>query len=267
MLTGSNDGSVRIWDGIFEANDELSRSKPSLVSSFFAAPDIVSDQRYSSGLVLEFQQCGGQLIAGGNTKTIRCWDIATEQCRNTFDSKTGASLTTLTTAWNYDAIGGYSGIGPDIVVAGYGNGSLRVFDTRLRNGEPDSNLNDGRTSASRRRWRYSEFDEHTSWIVDLSFTNYGGRYEVNIFLNVCLRIYVIISFFLYRNRVTQNHRLQSVLGGIWLCCRQHQILGLTLLFQHSFTGAQNADDRARSTFQCPYVCNWVSGTVHKSHVT
>mmetsp|Transcript_1160 Transcript_1160/g.2189 ORF Transcript_1160/g.2189 Transcript_1160/m.2189 type:complete len:1924 (+) Transcript_1160:412-6183(+) len=178
LLTGSNDGSVRIWDGIFEVNDELSRSKPSLVSSFFAAPDIVSDQRYSSGLVLEFQQCGGQLIAGGNTKTIRCWDVATEQCRNTFDSKTGASLTTLTTAWNHDFIGGYAGISPDIVVAGYGNGSLRVFDTRSRNGGPESSLNNSRTSASRRRWRYSEYDEHTSWIVDLSFTNYGGRYEV-----------------------------------------------------------------------------------------
>ena len=63
--TGSNDSSVRIFDGLLEANDEISREKPSLVSSFFAAPDIVTDKRYSSGLVLDYQQYGGQLIAGG----------------------------------------------------------------------------------------------------------------------------------------------------------------------------------------------------------
>lgn len=55
--------------GIFEPNDEISREKPSIISSFVASPDIVTDKRYSSGLVLEFQQCGGQLIAGGNTKS------------------------------------------------------------------------------------------------------------------------------------------------------------------------------------------------------
>jgi len=71
LLTGSNDGTVRIHDGLFEPNDEISREKPSVISSFVAAPDIVSDKRYASGFVLEFQQCGGQLIAGGNTKKIR----------------------------------------------------------------------------------------------------------------------------------------------------------------------------------------------------
>ncbi len=101
LLTGSNDGSVGIFEGLLEANDEISREKPSLVSSFFAAPDIVTDKRYSSGLVLDYQQYGGQLIAGGNTKYIRTWDIASEKCINTFESKSDACLTTLTTAWDY----------------------------------------------------------------------------------------------------------------------------------------------------------------------
>jgi hypothetical protein len=51
---------------------------------------------------------------------------AAGKCRNSFDSKSDASLTALTTAWDYDYTSGYSGIGPDIIVAGYGNGSLRV---------------------------------------------------------------------------------------------------------------------------------------------
>jgi len=181
LLTGSSDGTVRIFDGLFEPNDEISREKPSLISSFVAAPDIVTDKRYSSGLVLEFQQCGGQLIAGGNAKVIRCWDVATEKCRNTFESKSDASLTALTTAWDYDHNDGYSGLGPDIIVAGYGNGSLRIFDSRSSNkGNPVLYINEGigRHGLSSRRRKYSEFDEHTSWIVDVSFTTYGGRHEI-----------------------------------------------------------------------------------------
>ena len=179
LLTGSNDGSVRIFDGLLEANDEISREKPSLVSSFFAAPDIVTDKRYSSGLVLDYQQYGGKLTAGGNTKYIRTWDIASEKCVNTFESKSDACLTTLTTAWDYSFDSGYSGLGPDIIVCGYGNGSLRVFDKRSTKGDV-LYLSDGlsnRSGLSRRR-KYSEYDEHTSWIVDVSFTTYGGRHEV-----------------------------------------------------------------------------------------
>eukprot|EP00985_Skeletonema_marinoi_P025760 scaffold19251_cov124-Skeletonema_marinoi.AAC.3 len=179
LLTGSNDGSVRIFDGLLEANDEISREKPSLVSSFFAAPDIVTDKRYSSGLVLDYQQYGGKLTAGGNTKYIRTWDVASEKCVNTFESKSDACLTTLTTAWDYSFDSGYSGLGPDIIVCGYGNGSLRVFDGRSTKGDV-LYLSDGLSSRSglSRRRKYSEYDEHTSWIVDVSFTTYGGRHEV-----------------------------------------------------------------------------------------
>lgn len=113
---------------------------------------------------------------------IRCWDIATERCRNSFESKSDASLTTLTTAWDYDCNSGYSGLGPDIIVAGYGNGSLRVFDSRSSKGDPVLYINDSlnRHNFASRRRKYSEFDEHTSWIVDVSFTTYGGRNEVSI---------------------------------------------------------------------------------------
>jgi len=102
--------------------------------------------------------------------------VSTEKCRNSFDSKSDASLTAITTAWDYDYNSGYSGIGPDIIIAGYGNGSLRVFDTRSDRGDPVQHLNEG--LASRRR-KFTDFDEHTSWIVDVSFTTYGGRHEVS----------------------------------------------------------------------------------------
>lgn len=108
---------------------------------------------------------------------IRIWDLSTEKCCNSFDSKSDASLTALTNAWSYDHTSGYTGIGPDIIIAGYGNGSLRVFDTRSNTGEAVHNLNENRPSLRSRM--YSNFDEHTSWIVDVSFTTYGGRHEVS----------------------------------------------------------------------------------------
>ena len=142
----------------------------------------MTDKRYSSGLVLEFQQCGGRLIAAGNSKVIRCWDIATEKCSNLFESKSDASLTALTTAWDYDCNDGYFGLGPDILVAGYGNGSLRIFDSRSNNrGNSVLYINEGVGHQSRRR-KHSEFDEHNSWIVNVSFTTYGGRHEVSVCL-------------------------------------------------------------------------------------
>ena len=235
------------------------------MSSFFAAPDIVSDQRFSSGLVLEFQQYGGQLIAGGNTKTIRCWDIGTEKCHNTFDSKSGASLTTLTTAWNSDAKDGYSGIGPDIIVAGYGNGSLRVFDTRSRNGDPVMSMNDGgghRNTATKRRWKCSEYDEHSNWIVDLSFTNYGGRHEVRLSLQSgCLSRETTINLFL------TIIVLIFLIGCFWVRRGQNQILGSALFIERPYTRPQNANDSACSTFQCAYVCHRISSTIYQNNVS
>eukprot|EP00804_Cyclotella_cryptica_P015292 CCRYP_005406-RB/>CCRYP_005406-RB protein AED:0.22 eAED:0.22 QI:45/1/1/1/0.6/0.5/6/884/1709 len=177
LLTGCSDGSVRIWDGLFEPNDEMSREKPTLISSFFGAPDVNPDKG-STGLILEYQRWGGQLISGGNTKLIRCWDLASEKCRNSFQTGSDALLTTLTSTWNYSFSDGYSGLGPDVFLAGYSNGVLKLYDSRSKDGAPAMHLTEGRNSAVTRRLKYSEFDEHSSWIIDVSFTTFGGRHEV-----------------------------------------------------------------------------------------
>jgi regulator-associated protein of mTOR len=179
FLTGCNDGSVRVWDGILEPNDEMSTEKPTLISSFFAAPDISLDKG-KTGLILEYQSCGGQLIAGGSTKQIHCWDIGSEKCRNSFDTGSDAMLTTLESAWKHSYRDGYSGFGPYIVIAGFSNGALKLYDTRARNGAPSMNFADTRNIAAKRRIKHSEFNEHSSWIIDVSFTGFAGRHEVSI---------------------------------------------------------------------------------------
>jgi hypothetical protein len=174
FFVGCDDGSARIWNGVVESNGAMSTASPTLASAFFAVPDMEAGQR-GSGLICEWQQFSGSLIAGGNSKYIRCWDLASEKCASTLETDTEACVTTLTTAWDdgIDAMhGGYIGMGPDIVVAGHSDGSLKLFDIRSPNAAAQVG---GRT---RRHTRFTKFTEHRSWIVDTSFTSYGGQFEI-----------------------------------------------------------------------------------------
>lgn len=198
LLVASDDGIVKIWDGLIKNRGGLNKNKPTLASSFLGDPDLVAGQR-GSGLVSEWQQYSGKLITGGNGEFIRCWDLEVEKCINKFHRKENDScVTTLTTAWDEltlngtssSGANGYSGIGPNIVVAGYGNGSMKVFDIRLSQSEsmvlPGTNLTKDYVKGNSpkgirmigRRNRLMEYDEHKSWIVNTLFTGHGGRYEI-----------------------------------------------------------------------------------------
>ena len=206
LLVASDDGTIKIWDDLIGNGGGLNKEKPSLISSFYADRDLIPGQR-GSGLVTEWQQHSGKLIVGGNSEWITCWDLEAEKCVNKFHRKeTDACVTTLTTAWDTFSLNGsdktlkksfangYSGIGPNIVVAGYGNGSIKVFDIRTSRSESSIRLADnhsqvqvipgferseGTKSSFMRKGRLMEYDEHKSWIVNTLFTGYGGRYEVN----------------------------------------------------------------------------------------
>jgi len=182
FLIGCDDGSVRVWDGFVEDNGDAGTGPPNLVSAFFAGPDIVAGARGKSGLVCEWQQYSGTLIAGGNSKHLRCWDLEAEKCSNILEAESDKNvcLTTLTSAWDYESLGvdepkGSPGIGPSILVGGYSNGVLKVFD--IRTNKAVSEAQTGAKSWAKRR-RPTRFMEHNSWIVNTTFTGYGGRYEV-----------------------------------------------------------------------------------------
>jgi regulator-associated protein of mTOR len=172
FFVGCDDGSARIWDGIVESNGAVSKQSPKLVTSFLAVPDMSAGQR-GSGLICEWQQFSGTLVAGGNSNYIRCWDLGSEQCGTVLETNTDACITTLTTAWDADQgimPGGYNGMGPETIVAGLSDGTLRVFDIR----SPEVAARSG----GRRSRRPTRYTEHGSWIVDTAFTGYGGRFEL-----------------------------------------------------------------------------------------
>jgi regulator-associated protein of mTOR len=171
FFVGCNDGSARFWSNIIADDGHISTGYPTLSAAFTAVPDLQTGER-GSGMICEWQQFSGSLIAGGHSKYLRCWDLSTEKCSLSLETDTTAAVTAMATAWDEDLglnQGGYSGMGPDVVIAGHSDGSLKLFDTRSRNAVD---------YISNRPRRHTKFTEHRSWIVDVSFSSYGGRHEV-----------------------------------------------------------------------------------------
>jgi len=175
LVTGADDGTVRIWEGLVGEDGSLENCKPSLVSSYFTAPNLVP-KKNESGLVMEWQQQYGRLLIGGSSPVIRYWDVEAEKCQNEILRDSETCVTALTTAWDSVLLGSdekiYTGASPHLLVAGYGDGIMRVFDVRVKNAVSDSR------NAAWKKGKVGRYGEHKSWIVDMTFTSFGGRHEV-----------------------------------------------------------------------------------------
>jgi WD40 repeat protein len=177
FFVGCDDGSARVWSGFIEGNGEASKEPPSLSSAFFAVPSMQPGVRGKSGLICEWQQATGTLIAGGSSNHLHCWDLSSEQCFTTLETETKACVTSLATAWDDEnplSSNSNRSMGPDVIVAGHSDGTLKIFDIRMRKAAAATH---GRPKNRRKRLT-SQLLEHKSWIVDTCFTSYGSRSEI-----------------------------------------------------------------------------------------
>ncbi|KAL8708095.1 MAG: hypothetical protein Q9220_006948 [cf. Caloplaca sp. 1 TL-2023] len=142
LLTGSSDGIVKIF------RNYDSESDIELVSAFRALTDLVPSTK-NAGLVLDWQQGQGKLLVAGDVKVIRVWNAATEICFSEIPARSSSPLTSLTT----DAVAG------NIVIAGYGDGAIRVFDQRIKP-----------ALAMVKVWR-----KHAQWITNVHMQRGGLR--------------------------------------------------------------------------------------------
>jgi regulator-associated protein of mTOR len=176
FVVGCDDGSVRIWGDLLEPNGEPTATRPTLITAFFAA-SMNPGQVGRSGLVCEWQPFSGTLLSGGNSDYLACWDVESEKKFLQLETNSEACITTLTTAWDSDALGvgpsppGYKGLGQDVILAGFSNGSMKIFDLRASRAVTDM------TTIRPHRSRITGFSEHKNWIVNCAFTGYGDRYE------------------------------------------------------------------------------------------
>lgn len=113
LLTGSSEGIVKIYKD-FHCN------KSHQVSSWRALSDLLLTPR-STGLLTEWQQSRGSLLVTGDVKIIRIWDALTETVEADIPAKSSSLITSLTS----DQLSG------NIFVAGFVDGSIRVYDRRV----------------------------------------------------------------------------------------------------------------------------------------
>jgi regulator-associated protein of mTOR len=115
IACGSDDGVVRVWDGIYEPVDVH------LLTAWKVLSDVTLLHRnVGVGVVVDWQQQNQLMFASGNVGIIRLWDINKELPVQ--DIVTGSE--TPVTALLSDRKGG------PIVVCGCGDGTVRVFDKR-----------------------------------------------------------------------------------------------------------------------------------------
>lgn len=93
LMIASDDGAVKVWrdSGSDNTMTVTSSGGATLATAFIGLPDVIQLQR-GSGLVTCWDQGAGMLAVGGNSPTIRLWDLSKEQSTRTF--ATGMWLST-----------------------------------------------------------------------------------------------------------------------------------------------------------------------------
>ncbi|ODQ67706.1 hypothetical protein NADFUDRAFT_19895 [Nadsonia fulvescens var. elongata DSM 6958] len=119
LMAGSSDGVVKLYKNY---DDE---SKVEHLASWRALTDIPAPSPRSSGLVAEWQQSRGALLVGGDVKIFKIWDAQYELCIADIPARSPCSVTSITS----DQVAG------NLFIAGFDDGSLRVYDRRLDNRE------------------------------------------------------------------------------------------------------------------------------------
>lgn len=150
-LVGHEDGVVRIWESNHSASNEESTTRDSpgrLVTAFVALPalhaahagassssssssGLNSASKYTrkdvagggTGMVSAWQQCTQQLVvAGGSSRFLRIWDVEKEYRISDIPIGSEHSIRLLAPF--------PSNVRTDLIIAGCGDGSVRLYDRR-----------------------------------------------------------------------------------------------------------------------------------------
>ena len=159
LMTGSSDGVIRIYRNY--DNEEAVE----LASAWRALTHMVPSN-VNSGMVFDWQQVNGQVLVAGDERVIRIWNAGHEMCTHEISARSGSCVTSLTS----DQMTG------NIFVAGFGDGAIRVFDTRLK---PQDTMI--------RKWK----DDSRQWIRSVHMQRGGQRELLSASRNGTVRLWDI----------------------------------------------------------------------------
>ena len=159
LLTGSSDGVIRIYRN-YDNEDKVE-----LASAWRALTHMIPSN-VNSGMVFDWQQVNGQVLVAGDERVIRIWNAGHEMCTHEIPARSGSCVTSLTS----DQMTG------NIFVAGFGDGAIRVFDTRNR---PQETMV--------RKWK----DESRQWVRSVHMQRGGQRELVSASRNGKVRLWDI----------------------------------------------------------------------------
>ena len=142
LMVGSSDGVLKVYRQYWEPKEVK------VVTAWRVLTELISSNR-NAGLVFDWQQGQGRVLAAGDVKVIKVWNAATELCVNDIPARSSSCITSLTS----DQVAG------DIFVAGFGDGVVRAFDQRMHP-----------RSAMVKVWR-----EHRQWITNVKMQRGGVR--------------------------------------------------------------------------------------------
>lgn len=142
LLVGSSDGVLKVYRNYSQVQETK------CVTAFRALNELIPSNK-NAGLVFDWQQGQGKILAAGDLRTIKVWNAATELCVGDIPARSSSCVTSLTS----DQLAG------QIFVAGFGDGVVRVFDQRLN----------PRTSMVK-AWR-----EHQQWVTGVHMQRGGVR--------------------------------------------------------------------------------------------
>ncbi|XP_074016521.1 regulatory-associated protein of mTOR isoform X2 [Numenius arquata] len=132
LLTATDDGAIRVWKNFADLE-----KNPEMVTAWQGLSDMLPTTR-GAGMVVDWEQETGLLMTSGDVRIIRIWD--TDREMKVQDIPTGAD--SCVTSLSCDSH-------RSLIVAGLGDGSIRVFDRRMALSE----------------CRVMTYREHTAWVV------------------------------------------------------------------------------------------------------
>ncbi|XP_029455061.1 regulatory-associated protein of mTOR isoform X2 [Rhinatrema bivittatum] len=156
LMSATDDGAIRVWKNFADLE-----KNPEMVTAWQGLSDMLPTTR-GAGMVVDWEQETGLLMTSGDVRIIRIWD--TDREMKVQDIPTGAD--SCVTSLSCDSH-------RSLIVAGLGDGSVRVYDRRMA-------LNECRVMTYR---------EHMAWVVKAHLQKHSDGSIISVSVNGDVRFF------------------------------------------------------------------------------